>query len=159
MQIPIFTRDNLSKKSPVLIAVPKPVALFISETMLNHFGLNLISDPLRFETQGLLSENFLVKTKAGQKVVKWRKGGPQTRKRLIKELELTEKWSFNMLGADFNVDYSTSTLNFQARSVGNYSKDRFHHMRDDIDHSMRRYADSKSKGIIDKSFLKGRNKK
>ena len=91
MQIQIFTRDNLSKKSPVLIAVPKPVALFISETMLDHFGLNLISDPLRFETQGLLSENFLVKTKAGQKVVKWRKGGTQTRERLVKELELTEK--------------------------------------------------------------------
>ena len=96
-----------SKKSPVLIAVPKPVALFISETMLDHFGLNLISDPLRFETQGLLSENFLVKTKAGQKVVKWRKGGTQTRERLVKELELTEK--VGSLGLQVSVPLKNSS--------------------------------------------------
>ena len=74
--------------------------------------------------------------------------------RLIKELEFTEKWSFSILGADFDITSVSEQLNFQASDSRQYSKKSYFMIEDDIEESIRSYADKKSKGIIDKDFLK-----
>lgn len=77
---------------------------------------------------------------------------------LIKELEKTEKWSFTILGADFEITSVSSKLNFQVSSSREYSKISFCEIEDDVEESIRSYADKKSKGIIDKDFIKSKNK-
>ena len=78
--------------------------------------------------------------------------------KLIKDLEKTEKWSFTILGADFDITSVSSKLNFQASSSRQYSKISFCEIEDDVEESIRSYADKKSKGIIDKDFIKSKNK-
>ena len=78
--------------------------------------------------------------------------------KLIKELEATEKWSFSILGADFDITSVSSKLNFQASASRQYSKSNFFDIEEDMEESIRSYADQKSKGNIDKDFLKFKNK-
>jgi hypothetical protein len=73
---------------------------------------------------------------------------------LIKELENSEKWTFTILGADFDITAVSSDMNFRSSASINYSKSDFKHMEEDIEDSLRYYADRKSKGIIDKEFFK-----
>ena len=74
--------------------------------------------------------------------------------RMIKELEATDKWTFTILGADFDITSVSSDMNFRSTASINYSKSDFKHMEEDIEDSLRNYADRKSKGFIDKEFFK-----
>ena len=78
--------------------------------------------------------------------------------RVIKDLEATEKWSFNILGADFDITSLSSDMNFRSSASMNYSKSDFKYMEEDIEDSLRYYADRKSKGFIDKEFFKRKNR-
>lgn len=71
---------------------------------------------------------------------------------MMAELDKTNKWSFTILGADFDITAISSSMRFN--SSRNYSKSQFSGMSDDIDNSIRGYAESKSKGFIDKEFFK-----
>ena len=73
---------------------------------------------------------------------------------LIKELENTGKWTFSILGADFDITQFSDRLNFKTSSTRQYSKKSFYEIEDDMDASLKSYASKKSKGIIDKEFLK-----
>jgi hypothetical protein len=77
---------------------------------------------------------------------------------MIDNLERTEKWSFTILGADFDITSVSSKLNFQAASSKQYSKASYFEIEDDLVESIKSYASKKSKGIIDKEFLKSKNK-
>lgn len=72
--------------------------------------------------------------------------------RMMAELDKTDKWSFTILGADFDITSISSSMRFN--SSRNYSKSQFSGMSGDIDDSIRDYAESKSKGFINKEFFK-----
>ena len=72
---------------------------------------------------------------------------------LIKKLEDSNNWNFNILGADFDITSVASLMNFREKSSLNYSKSDFKKMEDDIGMSIRNYAFMKSKGIVLKDFF------
>jgi uncharacterized protein YegL len=72
----------------------------------------------------------------------------------IKELEQTGKWTFTMLGADFNVSRYSSSLNFKHDATRTYDKSDLPFMEEDLSASLHRYAHLKSKGIVDNTFLR-----
>lgn len=71
---------------------------------------------------------------------------------MITELSATEKWTFTVLGADFDISTISSSMKFS--SSYNYKKSGFSGLSEDINESLRNYASSKSKGVIEKEFLK-----
>ena len=73
---------------------------------------------------------------------------------MITELQVADNWTFTILGADFDITQVSDGINFSRQSAFNYSKCDFKDMTDDMDRSLRGYANSKSKGIIDKNFFK-----
>ena len=73
---------------------------------------------------------------------------------MIDELQATDGWTFTILGADFDITQVSDGMNFDRQYAFNYSKADFKSMSDDMENSLRSYADSKSKGIIDKNFFK-----
>ena len=77
---------------------------------------------------------------------------------MIDELQATDGWTFTILGADFDITNVSSELNFSQRSSFNYSKSDFKYITDDVEASIRNYADMKSKGVIDKDFYSQQNK-
>tara|TARA_B100000795_G_C22779518_1_gene431596 strand:+ start:1072 stop:1728 length:657 start_codon:yes stop_codon:yes gene_type:complete len=76
---------------------------------------------------------------------------------MITELQVADNWTFTILGADFDITQVSDGINFRRQSAFNYSKRDFKNMTDDMDRSLRGYANSKSKGIIDKDFFKRGN--
>ena len=73
---------------------------------------------------------------------------------IITELQVADNWTFTILGADFDITQVSDGINFRRQSAFNYAKRDFKSMTDDMDKSLRGYANSKSKGIIDKDFFK-----
>jgi Mg-chelatase subunit ChlD len=73
---------------------------------------------------------------------------------MIDELQATDGWTFTILGADFDITQVSDGMNLNRQHAFNYSKADFKAMSDDMETSLRSYADSKSKGIIDKNFFK-----
>ncbi|MFN6014726.1 MAG: vWA domain-containing protein [Flavobacteriales bacterium] len=72
----------------------------------------------------------------------------------IDELQATDGWTFTILGADFDITQVSDGMNLNRQHAFNYSKADFKAMSDDMETSLRSYADSKSKGFIDKHFFK-----
>ena len=73
--------------------------------------------------------------------------------RMIKTLEETGKWTFTILGADFDITAVSSHMNFRSSASLNYDKAYFCEMTEDIEESIRYYAKEKSKGHISKDFF------
>jgi hypothetical protein len=72
---------------------------------------------------------------------------------MIDELQATDCWTFTILGADFDITSVSEGMKIGKQSAFNYSKSNFHNMSADVEKSLKSYAASKSKGIIDKSFF------
>lgn len=79
--------------------------------------------------------------------------------RIIKELEDSEKWTFTILGADFDITSVSARMNFREKAAVNYSKAEFMEMSEDIESSMRHYTAMKDKGTITKDFFKKKDRR
>ncbi len=73
---------------------------------------------------------------------------------MIDELQATDGWTFTILGADFDITQVSDGMNLERKYTFNYSKSDFQGISDDMENSLRSYADSKSKGFIDKNYFK-----
>jgi hypothetical protein len=69
----------------------------------------------------------------------------------IKNLELTEKWTFTFLGADIDAIHTSKMLNIRSENVVSFNKGDI--MMNDISNGMREYSHSKSMGKTKKDFL------
>ena len=77
---------------------------------------------------------------------------------MIKELELSENWTFSYLSNTPDaVDYAMR-INIKKENAIRYSKSSLNHDYEDIKFSMAHYCDSKENNIKTKTFLKSRRK-
>ena len=72
---------------------------------------------------------------------------------MIKELDVTGKWTFSFLGADFDAIHTSHMLNIRKENVINFSKSSYSGMMEDVSLSIRSYAEEKTKGNLKRDIF------
>jgi hypothetical protein len=72
---------------------------------------------------------------------------------LIKDLDETGKWTFSFLGADFDAIHTSHMLNIRKENVMNFSKSTYAGFMNDVSHSIKSYANEKSKGNLKRDIF------
>ncbi len=68
--------------------------------------------------------------------------------RMIKELEQTERWTFNFLGADLDAAHTSAMLNIKHENTMSFDKSDFSDIMGNVRESVKVYANKKSQGKI-----------
>jgi uncharacterized protein YegL len=79
--------------------------------------------------------------------------GYQNISSLIKEKEYSDQWTFSFIGADINAMHAARNLNIREENIISFNKKNMSYIMNEVNESMRDYADKKSQGITKKDLL------